>query len=70
MKAAEKIKIPATDCYIFEDSFNGVRAGAASKAATIMVIDCAEPTDEIRSLCAGVYDSMNEAMAAIKRGEV
>ena len=70
MKAAEEIKIPAVDCYVFEDSFNGVRAGAAAKCSTIMVIDCTEPTEEIRNLCAGVYANMFEALDAIKRGEI
>ena len=70
LKAAEEIKIPAVDCYVFEDSFNGVRAGAAAKCSTIMVIDCTEPTEEIRNLCAGVYANMFEALDAIKRGEI
>ena len=68
--AAEKIKINPADCYVFEDSFNGVRAGAAAKSATIMVIDCTEPTEEIRNLCAAVYNDMFEALNAIKRGEI
>ena len=68
--AAEKIKINPADCYVFEDSFNGVRAGAAAKSATIMVIDCVEPTEEIKNLCAAVFDNMTEALNAIKRGEV
>ena len=70
LKAAEEIKIPATDCYVFEDSFNGVRAGAAAKSSTVMVIDCVEPTEEIRNLCVGVYADMFDAMDAIKRGEI
>jgi len=68
--AAEKIKIAPTDCYVFEDSFNGVRAGAAAKCSTIMVIDCAEPTEEIKNLCTAVFDNMLDALNAIKRGEV
>ena len=70
LKAAKEIKIPAGDCYVFEDSFNGVRAGAAAKCSTVMVIDCAEPTEEIKNLCVGVYEDMFEAMEAIKRGEI
>ena len=68
--AADKIKIPAEDCYVFEDSFNGVRAGAAAKSSTIMVIDCVEPTEEIKNLCTAVFNNMTEAMNAIQRGEV
>ena len=70
LKAAKAIKIDPGDCYVFEDSFNGVRAGAAANCSTIMVIDCAEPTEEIKNLCTAVYNEMNEALAAIKRNEV
>lgn len=68
--AAEKLKINPADCYVFEDSFNGVRAGEAADCSTIMVIDCAEPTEEIKNLCTGVFNDMFEALNAIKRGEI
>lgn len=70
LKAAEKLQLPPQDCYVFEDSFNGVRAGAAAKCSTIMVIDCVEPTEELRKLCAGVYDDMNAALADIQAGKI
>ena len=70
LKAAEMLGVPAADCYIFEDSFNGIRAAAASKGAAIMVIDCVQPTDEIRALCTGVYESLNGALTAIQRGDI
>ena len=70
LKAAEMLGVPAADCYIFEDSFNGIRAAAASKGAAIMVIDCVQPTDEIRALCTGIYESLNGALAAIQRGDI
>ena len=70
LKAAEKIQLPPEDCYVFEDSFNGVRAGANAGCSTIMVIDCVEPTEEIRALCTGVYENMNAALADIKLGKI
>ena len=70
LKAAKAIKIEPVDCYVFEDSFNGVRAGAAANCSTIMVIDCVEPTEEIRKLCSGVFNDMNETLKAIKNGEI
>ena len=48
LKAAEKIGLPAEDCYVFEDAYNGVRAGHASGAFTIMIPDTQEPDDEMR----------------------
>ena len=70
LTAAKAINFSPEDCYVFEDSFNGVRAGAAANCSTIMVIDLKEPTEEIRNLCTGVYNDMNEALTAIKNGEI
>ena len=68
--AADLIGIPADECYVFEDAYNGVRAGAASGAATIMIPDTQEATDEMRAITAGVYPSLTAAMEAIKNGEI
>ena len=70
LKAAEKINIPANDCYIFEDSFNGIRAAATSGGAAILIIDCVQPTEEIKKICAGVYDDMHGALNAIRKYEL
>lgn len=68
--AAEKLNLPASDCYIFEDSFNGVRAGAAAGGVTIMIPDTVQPTAEIEALCAAVFPSLNEARRAIEEGRL
>lgn len=69
-KAASLLKLPAEDCYAFEDSPNGIRAGAAAGCATIMIPDQIQPTEEIRKLCVGVCGSLTEAMEAIKKGDL
>ena len=48
--AAEKIGCKPEECYIFEDSENGVRAGHAAGAVTIMIPDLVEPSEEIRAI--------------------
>lgn len=68
--AAKKINVPPEDCYVFEDSFNGIRAASAANSAPIMVIDMVEPSSEIRKLCAGIFNNMTEALEAIKRGDI
>lgn len=71
LKAAEMIHVPAEDCYIFEDSFNGLRAAAAAKGAAIFVIDCVQPTEEIRALSSGgVYENLKVALTAIRQGDI
>lgn len=48
--AAEMIGCRPEECYVFEDSENGVRAGNASGAMTIMIPDLVEPCEEIRAI--------------------
>ncbi len=45
--AAERIGCPAGECYVFEDSVNGVRAGLAAGCVTVMVPDLAPPPEEL-----------------------
>ena len=68
--AAEGLNLPASDCYIFEDSLNGVRAAHASGGVAIMIPDQVQPTDEIKALCAAIFPNLNEAMTAIKEGRL
>ena len=68
--AAEKLNLPASDCYIFEDSFNGIRAAAASGGVAIMIPDQIQPTDEIKKICSAIFSNLNEARLAIERDEL
>ena len=68
--AAKKLNLAAEDCYIFEDSFNGIRAANASGGVAIMIPDTMQPTDEIKNLCAGIFTNLLEARQAIQRGEL
>lgn len=70
LKAAAGIGVSPEECYVFEDSFNGVRAGHAAGCRTIMIPDQVQPTDEIRALASGVYESLSAVMDAMKRGEI
>lgn len=64
--AAEELNLPASDCYVFEDSFNGIRAANAAGCVAIMIPDQFQPTDEIKKLCAAIFPSLIEARLAIK----
>ena len=70
LKAAELIGLPAEECYIFEDAYNGVRAGHASGGCTIMIPDTQEPNDEMREIADAIYDSLLAARDAIAAGEI
>lgn len=68
--AAERLGLDAKDCYVFEDAFNGVNAGVASGARTIMVPDLTQPTEEIQKKVAKVCITLKEASDLIKEGKL
>jgi HAD superfamily hydrolase (TIGR01509 family) len=59
LKAAQLLRAEPVSCLALEDSFNGVRSASAAGMMTVMVPDLLEPTDEIRSLCAGVQPDLS-----------
>ena len=67
MLAAERLGLDAKDCYVFEDAYNGVQAGVASKAKTIMIPDLVQPTEEIRNMVADVCTTLKEASDKIEK---
>lgn len=66
LKAAELLELSPTECYVFEDSLNGVRAGVAAGCASIMIPDLAQPTPDILESCEAVYSSLSEACQALR----
>lgn len=66
--AAKRLGLEASNCYVFEDSMNGIRAGAAAGCTTVMVPDLTEPVEELREICDAVCSNLGEAMERIKAG--
>ena len=66
--AAEKMNVPIEDCYIFEDSDNGVLGAVRSGGKTIMVTSLGEANDFAKEHCIGIFNDMHEALTAIKDG--
>lgn len=65
--AAQKIGCKPEECFVIEDSENGVRAGHAAGCATIMIPDLIQPSDEVRGCCAFVCETLTEAQEEIAR---
>ena len=67
--AADEIRLSPSDCYVLEDSINGVLAGLAAGCVTIMVPDYSPPTEELYEKGALVCSSLLEVKERIENGE-
>jgi len=62
--AAKKIGVPISECVVVDDSQNGVRAGAASGATTIGLVDIT-PADMLRAAGADYIASDHKELNAL-----
>lgn len=67
LKAAEKIGLAPGECFVFEDSENGVKAGHAAGCVTVMVPDLIEPSPELRNYCSGICPDLEQVVSWLSR---
>ena len=67
LKAAEKLELDPRDCYVFEDSLNGIRAAHTAECAPVMIPDMMEPTEEIQEICHGIFPDMLKAIEFFRK---
>ena len=70
LTAAERLGLPPADCYVFEDSFNGVRAGHAAGCCTVMIPDLLRPDQEIAKYYDACFPDLLTAVEQIKNGRI
>ena len=70
IKAAAMIGYRPEDCYVLEDSPNGILAAYRAGCAPIMVPNDVAPDQATRDMCAGIYDSLSDVAAAMESGEL
>lgn len=63
--AAERLRCAPEECFVFEDSENGIRAGYAAGCFTVMVPDLIEPSSEILPYCRKVCPDLEQAAREI-----
>ncbi len=64
--AAKRLDAAPADCFVFEDSPNGIRAAHAAGMKPILVPDLMPVTEEIREISWGVFGSLLEAIEGIR----
>ena len=69
-RAAEMLGTAPEHTLVLEDSYNGVRAGAAGGFVTVMVPDLAQPDDEMRRLYTAECASLHEVRRMLEEGRL
>lgn len=64
--AADRIGCRPAECFVFEDSENGIRAGHAAGCTTVMVPDIVRASPNIRPYCTKICQSLLEAQKEIE----
>lgn len=69
LEAAKRIEAKPENCFVFEDSINGIKAAYAAGMKPIMIPDLVEPTEEIIPMIYKRFDSLDEAIPLIMSEE-
>ena len=64
--AAEKLGVDPKDCYVLEDSENGIRAAYAAGTKAIGIPDIVQFSDDVKTLETAEFKSMFEALEYFK----
>ncbi len=65
--AAKRLHCAPEECFVFEDSENGIRAGYAAGCFTVMVPDLLEASSEIQPYCRKICSDLEQAVREIIR---
>lgn len=60
LHAAQILQSEPDDCYVIEDSYNGIRAAYAAGMSPLMVPDLLPATDEMRELATGIFKDLTQ----------
>lgn len=67
LKACEELGVAPEESFAIEDSYNGIRAAAAGHLRPLMVPDLMPPTDEMRDLSEGIFDTLLDVKGYLKK---
>jgi len=63
LRAAELLRVTPSECFVFEDSLNGIKAGFSASMKCIGVPDIVKFTDEDRKMMFAEIESLDKAIA-------
>ena len=64
--AANALEVTPANCYVLEDSFNGIRAAYRAGMHPIMVPDMQQPTEEIRRIAEAIVNDLTIALEYLR----
>lgn len=67
LMAAKAVGAAPSQCLVVEDSYNGVRAGAAAGMVTVMIPDAVPPDAEMKNTAAAILPSLAELPAFLEK---
>ena len=68
--ALERLSLPADQCLVLEDSYNGIRAAHSAGIRVVMVPDLLLPTPEVEKLLFRRLDSLDQVIGLLKELKV
>ena len=66
LAAATALGVVPENCYVLEDSYNGIRAAHRAGMHPVMIPDMQQPTEEIRGLAEVILDNLMEALEYLR----
>ena len=70
LRVAEMIGKKPEECFVLEDSPNGILAAYKAGCAPIMIPNDVQPDQATRELCAGIFNSLSEVVDALESGQL
>ena len=70
LRVAEMIGCKPEECYVLEDSPNGILAAYRAGCTPVMVPNDVQPDQATRDMCAGVFDSLSDVVTALENGMI
>ncbi|MGN0482164.1 MAG: HAD family hydrolase [Lachnospiraceae bacterium] len=66
LMAAKQLQAQPKNCYVIEDSYNGIRAASAAGMIPLMVPDLLPKTEEMEQMAEGIFEDLLQVMRFLR----